>query len=248
MLKGGPDLGTRPQAMATSQAVAERESAAEAVEVLLQEEQPSVVVKIAKVAAYGGAAGVGVVTALKVISGGKEAKRREEEAKAYLESMLKSEEQLKAAAAADALDGFSLDDAPEGSLQAAARAGQVTAPPPPPPSPVATTPMAAPAAEPKRKGLNLFSKRPTVTLPTVQELIEGDTPQAVLCKTVAFGMSAPADLTAAMISGELSDEPIEENGEAMFAMSVMEELQGAYNASTEAGLSPKEMAGCLEQV
>lgn len=231
------DLPIR-QALAVEQ-VADPETAAQAVEILLREEQPSVVVNVVKVAAYGGAIGLGVTAAFKV-KGISVDKKREAEAKAYVESMMKSEQAMKSAKTDEeepsgAATDYSVVKSTEGSLQAK-RAEQIV------------VPAAAPAPEPKRKGLNLFAKRPAVALPTVQELIEGDTPQAVLCKAIAFGMSAPTDLTAAMLYGEASDVPIEENGEAVFAMTVLEELEGAYNASQAAGMQPKEMASCLEQV
>ncbi|KAL3933323.1 MAG: hypothetical protein SGPRY_000332 [Prymnesium sp.] len=209
-LPRGVELMGRPQAIAAR--VADKETAA-AVEVLLEPDQPSVIVKVGKLAAVGGVVGVSVAAVVKVwlllvctaIASGKsvrdeQEKARKAEAQAYLESMLKSEKAL-----ADASHLCSTLSHPQPlcrSLGEQGTAARLTPPGPPPP---------------KRQGLNLFSKRKEVNVPT--ELTAGDSPEAQLCKTIAFGIGAPTDLTAAMISGQTSDIPIEDNSEAIFAMS-----------------------------
>ena len=55
----------------------------------------------------------------------------------------------------------------------------------------------------------------------------------------------PRALSAAW---QASSIPLEENGEAAFAMTVLEELEGVYNTSTASGMAPAQMAACLEQV
>lgn len=207
-----------------------------------KEAREALVLKVKKIAGAGAVAGVGAVV---LTSGGKKKKdqeRKQQETEDYLRRMSALEQE------SSLLDGLtggtapsapatpaaapapsSISDAP-GSLQQAAKAASPAAPPPP---------KAAP------KGLkNLFAKREAVTVPTVDELTATGTPEAELCKTLAWALRAPMDLRAAATAeaGEGDDEDI------ALALSILEQVEEAKQLAEGNALASDAIAKALEQV
>jgi len=193
------------------------------------------VIKVVKVGGTVGVAGAGIAYALKSKAEADAAKKRE--ADEYLQQLMASE--AKTVGLPSFLDELT-PDAPSalqttpGSLQAAAAAAPVAAPTPsvvaPPVAP------AKPAEEPKRLGLNLFKKQAVRHVPTVDELTAAGTPQAALCKTIAWALRAPIDIATVGLESA-SAETIDEDGPMALALSILEELEVARNASLAAVLT-----------
>ncbi|KOO20816.1 hypothetical protein Ctob_000024, partial [Chrysochromulina tobinii] len=117
--------------------------------------------------------------------------------------------------------------------------------------PVAPPPLEPPPLEPppKKSLLNLFgTRKPTVSVPTVDDLTMASTPQAALCKTLAWSLRAPIDIAAASTPEEGTELNLDEDGPAALAISILEELDAAKNETIGAGLSLREVGSCLEQV
>jgi len=204
------------------------------------------VIKVVKVGGTVGVAGAGIAYALKSKAEADAAKKRE--ADEYLQQLMASES--KSVGLPSFLDELT-PDAPSalattpGSLQAAAAAASVAAP-----TPNLVAPPAAPtkpAEEPKRLGLNLFKKQAIRHVPTVDELTAAGTPEAALCKTIAWALRAPIDIATVGLESA-SAETIDEDGPMALALSILEELEVARNASLAAGLDDAQIATCLEDV
>jgi len=96
-----------------------------------------------------------------------------------------------------------------------------------------------------RKGLQLFQKKATMEVPTIEALTAGDSASATLCKTLAWALRAPIDVEA---EATKAADGSELNGASALASEVLDALAEARNKTNAIGMSPADRAGCVEQV
>ena len=226
----GP-LGAQP-AHATTR-VAKKAQAADELDFAqtqLRSSGSPLMIKVIQGAAVAGTAGASIAYVLAQQRKAEEAKKRE--AQEYLNMVMRAEQKI--------VDG-------DGGMNTGATVAEDD------PFAIAALrePVAPPPLEPppKKNLLNLFgTRKPTVSVPTVDDLTMASTPQAALCKTLAWSLRAPIDIAAASTPEEGAELNLDEDGPAALAISILEELDAAKNETIGAGLSLKEMGRCLEQV
>lgn len=123
------------------------------------------------------------------------------------------------------------------------------------PAKVETEPKKAPIAEeqvvakptprPKRV-INLFKRKPAVVVPTVAELVEGDSPKAIFRQALARSLSVPMtlDVAAAVSSNTTSSS----DAPAAKSASILGDIDNARKEALKNGLSEADIATCLEEV